>query len=307
MKFKPLNILDEHLDADEPLDLSVRRAAEPDRDFQEAFDETERNLVAPIFETKVLPIKKRNVVVSSESFANPWSDFRAPGDEQRGASTSAGSDAGYAPPAPPRPPVDLLRPAEPSRLLEMLTSEGHCSPAAMARPGPPPPPHPHPHHPLQHPHPHAHPRVPGQPGTGSLPPSPADSGVSDVDSSSGNASTDELKPRLHSECRLLKQHVLVCSRFLYFPLSVLGRVNLLSLKLAQLERQKVNTVAVQPRGGTSVRRVHFTPPPPIRSVTNYGVPRRPGHRPAPLPRPWPSPLREPSGAADRCFRLSIWL
>ncbi|XP_043234743.1 inactive histone-lysine N-methyltransferase 2E-like isoform X2 [Amphibalanus amphitrite] len=119
------------------------------------------------------------------------------GDEQRGASTSAGSDAGYAPPAPPRPPVDLLRPAEPSRLLEMLTSEGHCSPAAMARPGPPPPPHPHPHHPLQHPHPHAHPRVPGQPGTGSLPPSPADSGVSDVDSSSGNASTDELKPRLH--------------------------------------------------------------------------------------------------------------
>ena len=79
MKFKPLTLLDEHLDADEPLDLSVRRAAQPDRDFQEAFDETERNLVEPIFETKVLPIKKRNVVVSSESFTNPWSDFRAPG------------------------------------------------------------------------------------------------------------------------------------------------------------------------------------------------------------------------------------
>ena len=79
MKYKSLNILDDQLDSDEPLDLSVRRAPEPDRDFQEAFDETERNLVAPIFEAKVLPIKKRNVVVSSESFVNPWSDFRASG------------------------------------------------------------------------------------------------------------------------------------------------------------------------------------------------------------------------------------
>ena len=92
----------------------------------------------------------------------------AAGEEQRGASTSSGGDAGYAVPAPPRPPVELLRPAEPSRLLEMLTSEGHGSPAAMSRPGPPPP-HPLPHHALQHPHPHPHPhpRVPGQPGESS--------------------------------------------------------------------------------------------------------------------------------------------
>ena len=78
MKYKSLNILSEQLDPDVPLDLSVRRAPEPDRDFQEAFDETERNLVAPIFEAS-LPIKKRNVIVSSESFVNHWSDFRAPG------------------------------------------------------------------------------------------------------------------------------------------------------------------------------------------------------------------------------------
>lgn len=38
--------------------------------------------------------------------------------------------------------------------------------------------------------------LPGQPGGGSLPPSPADSGVSDVDSSSGHVSNDEVKPRL---------------------------------------------------------------------------------------------------------------
>ena len=36
-------------------------------------------LFASGIETKVLPIKKRNVVVSSESFTNPWSDFRVPG------------------------------------------------------------------------------------------------------------------------------------------------------------------------------------------------------------------------------------
>ena len=94
------------------------------------------------------------------------------GDEDRGASTSSGAETAYAAPAPPRPPMEvkmeLPRPAEPSRLLEMLTSESHGSPAVMSRPGPPPPPpppHPLPQHPLQHPHPHpAHPRVPCQPG-----------------------------------------------------------------------------------------------------------------------------------------------
>ncbi|XP_034234373.1 ecdysone-induced protein 74EF-like isoform X2 [Thrips palmi] len=88
------------------------------------------------------------------------------------------------PMASPSPPPVVKR--EPAEAVTTLGSLG----AALPHPAHLPP-H-HPHHP-----PHAH-RVPPYTTNGSLPPSPADSGVSDVDSSSsGHTSNDELRARLH--------------------------------------------------------------------------------------------------------------
>ena len=74
MKNKRLNIKEESIDADEPLDLSVKKTSEPDREFEETFDDNdaERSLVSD-FHSKLLPIKKRNLVRSQS--AVPWLDL----------------------------------------------------------------------------------------------------------------------------------------------------------------------------------------------------------------------------------------
>ena len=79
MKNKRLNMKEESLEADEPLDLSVKKPAERDPEFEEAYDDAdaERNLVSE-FHSKLLPIKKRNLVRSQS--AVPWLDLsRYPG------------------------------------------------------------------------------------------------------------------------------------------------------------------------------------------------------------------------------------
>ncbi|KAF0287773.1 hypothetical protein FJT64_013833 [Amphibalanus amphitrite] len=145
MKNKRLNIKEESIDADEPLDLSVKKTSdEPDREFEEAFDDNdaERSLVSE-FHSKLLPIKKRNLVRSQS--AMPWLDLSRYPDGP-GPSTSAVAADFYGSLSSggerQSAPADALgRPGEHSKLLEMLTSEGAAAAAAAvaaaaAAPGP---------------------------------------------------------------------------------------------------------------------------------------------------------------------------